>query len=447
MKNALKTYFTFSATDRKGIIVLCGVLILLLILPQFFPIYLTRPPENFDAFSQDLAKFRQQLTEQQADAQQEWAESRKQYRRYTSFAENGYYDREYEPRRRRYQNFDREAETTTTAQAFAFDPNQLTYEQGVQLGLSPKLSRTIVNYLEKGGRFGRKEDLKKIYGMTEADYKRLEPYIQLPETTTAAQTFAFDPNQLTYEQGVQLGLSPKLSRTIVNYLEKGGRFRRKEDLKKIYGMTEADYQRLEPYIQLPETTTAAQTGTDGVQSGDIALYETASEQIVATEPQSTDDLANKQNSSETKTPKDAASKIRKNPNAKIDINAADTIAWQQLPGIGSSRAKSIVRFRDALGGFANIEQVGETRGLDPETFAAIKGNLLNPNASSLRPININIATQEELSKHPYIDSKTAAIIVKYRKQHGKFAHPTDVKKVGVIDNKQWQKLLPYLSTP
>lgn len=376
MKNALKTYFTFSATDRKGIIVLCGVLILLLILPQFFPIYLTRPPENFDAFSQDLAKFRQQLTEQQADAQQEWAESRKQYRRYTSFAENGYYDREYEPRRRRYQNFDREAETTTTAQAFAFDPNQLTYEQGVQLGLSPKLSHTIVNYLEKGGRFGRKEDLKKIYGMTEADYKRLEPYIQLPETTTAAQT-----------------------------------------------------------------------GTDGVQSGDIALYETASEQIVATEPQSTDDLANKQNSSETKTPKDAASKIRKNPNAKIDINAADTIAWQQLPGIGSSRAKSIVRFRDALGGFANIEQVGETRGLDPETFAAIKGNLLNPNASSLRPININIATQEELSKHPYIDSKTAAIIVKYRKQHGKFAHPTDVKKVGVIDNKQWQKLLPYLSTP
>ncbi len=376
MKNALKTYFTFSATDRKGIIVLCGVLILLLILPQFFPLCLTRPPENFDAFSQDLAKFRQQLTEQQADAQQEWAESRKQYRRYTSFAENGYYDREYEPRRRRYQNFDREAETTTTAQAFAFDPNQLTYEQGVQLGLSPKLSHTIVNYLEKGGRFGRKEDLKKIYGMTEADYKHLEPYIQLPEATTAAQT-----------------------------------------------------------------------GTDGVQSGDIALYETASEQIVATEPQSTDDLANKQNSSETKTPKDAASKIRKNPNAKIDINAADTIAWQQLPGIGSSRAKSIVRFRDALGGFANIEQVGETRGLDPETFAAIKGNLLNPNASSLRPININIATQEELSKHPYIDSKTAAIIVKYRKQHGKFAHPTDVKKVGVIDNKQWQKLLPYLSTP
>ena len=376
MKNVLKAYFTFSATDRKGIIVLCGVLILLLILPQFFPLCFTRPPENFEAFSQDLAKFRQQLTEQQADAQQEWAESRKQYRRYTSFAENGYYDREYEPRRRRYRNFDREAETTAATQAFTFDPNQLTYEQGIQLGLSPKLSHTIVNYLEKGGRF-----------------------------------------------------------------------RRKEDLKKIYGMTEADYNRLEPYIELPETTAATQTGSDGVQSGDIALYETASEQIVAAEPQSADDLANKQNSSETKTPRDAASKIRKNPNAKIDINVADTIAWQQLPSIGSSRAKSIVRFRDALGGFTNIEQVGETRGLDPAAFAAIKGNLLAPNTNSLRLININAATQEELSKHPYIDSKTAAIIVKYRKQHGKFAHPTDVKKVGVIDNKQWQKLLPYLSTP
>ena len=44
----------------------------------------------------------------------------------------------------------------------------------------------------------------------------------------------------------------------------------------------------------------------------------------------------------------------------VDINTADTTAFISLPGIGSKLAARIVNFRDKLGGFYSIDQVGET---------------------------------------------------------------------------------------
>ena len=111
----------------------------------------------------------------------------------------------------------------------------------------------------------------------------------------------------------------------------------------------------------------------------------------------------------------------------IDINTADTSAFISLPGIGSKLAARIVNFRDKLGGFYSIDQVGETFGLPDSTFQKIKQYLKLEN-TSIKKININTATVDELKAHPYIKYSVANPIIAYRNEHGPFFKSGRYKK-------------------
>src|SRR6185436_20843184 len=104
----------------------------------------------------------------------------------------------------------------------------------------------------------------------------------------------------------------------------------------------------------------------------------------------------------------------------IDINTADTTAFISLPGIGSKLAVRIVTFREKLGGFYSVLQIGETFGLPDSTFQKIKQYLKLEN-TTIKKININTATVDELKAHPYIKWSIANPIVAYRNEHGRFS--------------------------
>jgi competence ComEA-like helix-hairpin-helix protein len=91
-----------------------------------------------------------------------------------------------------------------------------------------------------------------------------------------------------------------------------------------------------------------------------------------------------------------------------------------------------------------VAQVGETFGLPDSTFQKIKQFLKLENIS-IRKININTATVEELKAHPYIKWGLANPIVAYRNEHGPFSKVEDIKKVMAVTEEVYSKLLPYLS--
>lgn len=219
------------------------------------------------------------------------------------------------------------------------------------------------------------------------------------------QLFYFDPNIMSSEEWKKLGLKDKTIHTIQNYLSKGGSFQRPEDLKKVYGLRPDDYERLAPFIRI-ET------------------------------PQIKNISANKEIISTFK------------PNtfrySVIDINDADTTSFISLPGIGSKLAARIVNFRDKLGGFYSILQVSETFGLSDSTYQKIKQYLKLEN-TSIRKININTTTIEELKSHPYIKWNLANPIIAYRNEHGPFSKLEDLKNIMVITEEIYNKIVPYLS--
>jgi competence ComEA-like helix-hairpin-helix protein len=231
------------------------------------------------------------------------------------------------------------------------------------------------------------------------------------ESPLKKDLFNFDPNILSAEDWKKLGLREKTISTIQNYISKGGRFKKREDLQKIYGLQKDEYKRLSPYIKIETTEFVKEYG------GGTSL----------------------KNTSESKNPAVYTSRY-----PTIDINTSDTLAFISLPGIGSKLAARIVNFREKLGGFYSVEQIGETYGLPDSTFQKIKQYLKLEN-SSVRKININTVTVDELKAHPYIKYSIANPIVAYRNEHGPFSKPEDLKKVMAVTEDVYKKISPYLT--
>ena len=229
-------------------------------------------------------------------------------------------------------------------------------------------------------------------------------------TTLKGELFYFDPNTISPAEWKRLGLRDKTIQTIQNYLTKGGHFYKQEDLQRIYGLHKDEYERLLPYVKIESKKLAA------------------NEQFLSPKP-----------NSETQPLKSSAAKY-----SAIDINTADTSALISLPGIGSKLALRIVTFRDKLGGFYSIDQIAETYGLADSVFQKIKQYLKLDNPS-VRKININTATVDELKTHPYIKFSIANPIVAYRNEHGAFSKIEDIKKVMVVTDEVYNKIVSYLS--
>lgn len=226
---------------------------------------------------------------------------------------------------------------------------------------------------------------------------------------TAGELFYFNPNTASAEEWQRLGLREKTIKTVLNYRSKGGKFNRPEDLKRIYGLREAEVERLLPYVQIE--------GATGSKHEVAGFSETVTEK---------------------------KSVVIESKNFVIDINAADTTEWKKLYGIGSKLSQRIINFRTKLGGFATVEQVAETFGLPDSTFQVIKSKLM-VKSSSIKQISLNRATLDELKAHPYIRYAIANAIVQYRTEHGQFKSVTDLQKLGAIDELLLRKIAPYLT--
>jgi len=230
------------------------------------------------------------------------------------------------------------------------------------------------------------------------------------KTTSKGELFYFDPNAISTSDWKKLGLRDKTIKTIENFLSKGGHFYEPGDLQKIYGLHNDEYERLKPYIKIESGSSKSNQG----------LISTKSKEEIQ------------------------PAKLYAARYSMIDINTADTSAFISLPGIGSKLAARIITFREKLGGFYSVEQIGETYGLPDSTFQKIKQYLKLDN-TSIKKININTATVDEMKAHPYIKYGLANPIVAYRNEHGSFSTIEDIKKVMAVTDEIYKKIASYLT--
>ncbi len=291
---------------------------------------------------------------------------------------------------------------------FAFDPNAVSAADLRRLGLSEKQATAWIKYRQKRP-FRAPEDIGRLFVLRPSQVDHLLPLATFPEigrapvaesptyTTRTVQRFPFDPNSISADSLQLLGLSEREAGSLIRY--RGDRpltFRRPEDLLRIRSI---DSNKV------------------------LALLDLVTIDVP--------------------TPPAPARRRPPTPPATVDINAASPEEWEQLPGIGPYRARKIVEWRDQLGGFADMEQVADTYQLPDSTFTAIRPYLRvrTPPAT----LSLNLLSARELARHPYLDRRTATILVRYRENHGPFAGPADLEKVRALSTEKRERLLPYLN--
>lgn len=101
----------------------------------------------------------------------------------------------------------------------------------------------------------------------------------------------------------------------------------------------------------------------------------------------------------------------------IDFNTADTAALKLLPGIGSTFASRIVRYRERLGGFHSRSQLLEVKGIDSAHLEPFeKYVIITP--EKVKKLKINTFSFKELLKHPYLEYNDVKKIVTFREKKG-----------------------------
>ncbi|WP_118975445.1 ComEA family DNA-binding protein [Taibaiella koreensis] len=215
----------------------------------------------------------------------------------------------------------------------------------------------------------------------------------------------FDPNTASEEVLTGLGLPLRTARTLIKYRSKGGRFRKKDDLQKLYTLRPEDYERIAPYVRIAGEREVA----GGVQ--DRPEWKTEPAEV---------------------------------PSGPLELNTADAGALIALRGIGPGYSRRILSFRESLGGFIQVVQLKEVYGFPDSTYQQLKDQL-TVDPGLVKKINVNLATEEELARHPYIGKKLASGIIKLRSDLGSFAEIEQLRQVPLINEEKYRKIAPYLA--
>lgn len=386
--NRLKDFFYYSRTERNGTITLISIILLLILLPYTYAFFSTKTLLDFSPWKADIAAFEKDLSQK--------ALASKSFKKWGNKTVRG------------------QKKVSALLKPQKFDPNTVSPMDLEAMGLPVRTIKSILNYRAKGGQFRDKESLEKIYTLSQEHYQQLYAFIDLDsraeklaqKTSIEPQkakplpvAFDFDPNTATGESFEALGLASNTIRSILNYREKGGQFRKAEDFQKIYTLPDSVYQHLRANIKIIQKPTYA-----------------------------------------------AKKKYAPKSYQKIDINTANLEDFQQFRGIGPSYAKRILKMREGLGGFLDVQQVGELYKLPDSTFQVMLP-YLECAPVPVDKININTATVDELKAHPYLRWFHAKAIVYYRETEGLWKSVELVQILSEFDDGKgtFQKIKPYLS--
>jgi len=390
-KDEIKELFSFSKSESRGIIILSIILLLIIISSNSVGYFFENEPEDLSEFQADIKEFEASLVPKEEDS-------------YLSRLDKFIIAR-----------YD-------TINLYKFNPNNLEQDEWRRLGFTDKQQKTITNYIAKGGKFYDVDDFRKMYGLRRKQFEILEPYIDLPKESSYPQEFRknkyykkdkherdvlkpdslfiFDPNTASISEWKHLGFSDKQATSISKYLSKGGRFYKKEDLRKIYTVKEEQYLAVEEYIEI-----------------------------------STD---NKE------TPKKKYEK-KEYIQVKIYLNKFSEEEFVAAGGFWKYNAKNIISFRNKSGGFLDKAQLLDVWKVKKKYYEKIKNEIIIDKSKIIK-IRINFADKKELSSHPYLTYSQAKQIVEFRSKHGFIKNIAILRQEKVISQTTYNKISPYLTT-
>jgi DNA uptake protein ComE-like DNA-binding protein len=216
-----------------------------------------------------------------------------------------------------------------------------------------------------------------------------------------------------------MGVPAGIAANWIKYLQKGGRFKKKEEVMKLYGMTNDRYRQMEEFLAIP----------------DDVVHQNKKDDFITKAEKKFTNFGRRDSSAGNRFP------VKKQPSV-VALNEADSAQLEALPGIGPVLASRIIKYRKLLGGFYDVAQLRDIYGMTEELWMKCSP-WLRADSTRMKKLEINFLSVTELGRHPYIGFSHAKKLIKQRDSKGKFSEKKDFAFCFTADS--LHRLLPYLS--
>ncbi len=236
MKRIIKSYFSYSRRQLRGIFVMLSLIILVFIAPIVYNLFSSDKVWDHSEYKETIEKILMANQSKEVDL------------------------------------------NPIKPVLSPFNPNSASKEDLLKLGFTDKQTATLLKYRKSGGKFYSNEDLKKVYGITDDFYKTIKPFILIPEElqksdfkkskdTISRVKKKEHKEYLTYNEpilniSVELnsadsielikipGIGPSYAKRIIAFRLFVGGFYEKEQLLEVFGFTTEMIKKIEPYITI-----------------------------------------------------------------------------------------------------------------------------------------------------------------------------------------------------
>lgn len=248
------------------------------------------------------------------------------------------------------------------------------------------------------------EDAEALEAFARITKERLDRRRDAP--LTSVRLVPFNPNTADSSLLISVGLKPWQVKNLMAYRRAGGRWKDADDFKRLYGLTEAEFQRLRPYIQIPP---------------------------VVKETYFTEEDRKRQDSIYNLRPRKFESLN------VLNLNTVDTLTLQRIPGIGVGYSRAIISYRERLGGFVSTAQLKEIEGL-PER---IQEWFTIDSLPQIRTLSLNKSDFKTLVRHPYLSYEQVKVIMTHIRKYGPLRSWRELQLYPEFTPQDIQRLTPY----
>lgn len=226
------------------------------------------------------------------------------------------------------------------------------------------------------------------------------------EVRMPVQSFPFNPNTADSMTLLRVGLKPWQVKNLMAYRRAGGRWKDADDFKRLYGLSDEEFQRLRPYVQIPPAVKEVYF-TEHDRARQDSLHHLRPEKFTQL--------------------------------TVLDLNTVDTLTLRKIPGIGVGYSRSIVSYRERLGGFVGVAQLKDIEGLPAriEEWFSVEEQV------AVRTISINKSDFKTLVRHPYLSYEQVKVITTHIRKYGSLRSWKDLQLYPEFTPQDFERLTPY----
>lgn len=291
---------------------------------------------------------------------------------------------------------------TRSVALHSFDPNTVEYEELRQLGFTKYEAASLLKFRAAGKLFRIPEDVALCYGISDSLFLRLRPYIRIGRRYAIApheyrtgrivaeplspSPFRIDTVSAAYLRAIG-ALSKRQAEAFIRWRDLSG-IRDMEELRACYVVSDSVASALEAYIIFPE--------------------------------------------------------YRPHPTEQpVELNTADSATLRSVTGIGAKTVGAILEYRSRLGGFYSPEQLAEVRGVTESNYEKILKQI-SCDSCKITKIDVNFASSNVLSRHPYLAPQTLRKLLKLRQLKGGWSTAQEMIDDHILSREEAARLTPYL---